>query len=278
MQKSACAVRCLKAAVWQVLLGIPGVASLLDGLSAYTQRHMARIERLRRSVALLDYTLSAMRVVAPQDTAAAPSRDLPAHPQLQPAPQPPSGPAHVPAPVPQPMAADAVADSDPHSNESDLTAATGLERPLGSDEDDIEMEEIDIRAIERVSPRTVTDAASVAHLQDEADSRDRRPHSSAGPSTAPSVGEGVHGEGDEEGVQTRRKRRKARQGVGETGGAAADMDVEGQVQEQAAQDNVAEQGRRQPGSTEKHKKKKKQSTGKTSILKRAGAPASKPKR
>ncbi|EIE25517.1 WD40 repeat-like protein, partial [Coccomyxa subellipsoidea C-169] len=55
----------------EVLLDIPGVAALLDGLSAYTQRHMARIDRLRRSVALLDYTLGAMRVVAPQEAASA---------------------------------------------------------------------------------------------------------------------------------------------------------------------------------------------------------------
>ncbi len=249
------------------------MASLLDGLSAYTQRHMARIERLRRSVALLDYTLGAMRVVTPQEAAGAPSRDPPAQPQLQPAPQQPAEPAPVPAP--QPMAADAVADLDPHSSESDLTAATGLERPLGSDEDDIDLEEIDIRAIERVSPRTVTDAAGLGLLQDEADSRDRRLHSSAGPSTTPSIRGGGHEEGDEEGVQTRRKRRKARQELGESNGAAADMGGEEQMQEHAVQGNVAEQGQRQPGSTRKNRKQKKQSSAKTSMLKRAGTPAAK---
>jgi hypothetical protein len=47
------------------------VGALLDGLAAYTERHIARMDRLRRSVALLDYTLAAMRVVSPDDSDAA---------------------------------------------------------------------------------------------------------------------------------------------------------------------------------------------------------------
>ncbi len=52
-----------------MLLAVPGVGTLLDGLAAYTQRHMARLDRLLRATALLDYTLGAMRVVAPDQAA-----------------------------------------------------------------------------------------------------------------------------------------------------------------------------------------------------------------
>ena len=44
---------------------MPGVGSLLDALGAYSGRHAARLDRLRRSTFLLDYTLAAMRVLAP---------------------------------------------------------------------------------------------------------------------------------------------------------------------------------------------------------------------
>ena len=64
----------------QVLLGIPGVGALVDGLAAYTQRHAQRLDRLRRSAALLDYTLGAMRVVAPAP--ALPQPEAPAQPSL----------------------------------------------------------------------------------------------------------------------------------------------------------------------------------------------------
>lgn len=51
--------------VWQALLAVPGVGALLDALGAYSARHAARLDRLRRSTFLLDYTLAAMRVLAP---------------------------------------------------------------------------------------------------------------------------------------------------------------------------------------------------------------------
>ncbi len=66
----------------QALLAIPGVGALLDGLAAYTQRHAQRLDRLRRAAALLDYTLGAMRVVAPALPAPAPEEEPPAQPSL----------------------------------------------------------------------------------------------------------------------------------------------------------------------------------------------------
>ena len=39
------------------------MGAVLDALSAYTERHMARMDRLRRSVCLLDYTLGCMHVI-----------------------------------------------------------------------------------------------------------------------------------------------------------------------------------------------------------------------
>ncbi len=47
----------------QELRSIPGVGAVLDALSAYTERHLARMDRLRRSVSLLDYTLGCMHVI-----------------------------------------------------------------------------------------------------------------------------------------------------------------------------------------------------------------------
>lgn len=46
------------------LLSVPGVGDLVDGLLAYSSRHMARIDRLLRSTRLLDYSLAAMKVSA----------------------------------------------------------------------------------------------------------------------------------------------------------------------------------------------------------------------
>lgn len=51
--------------VRQALLAVPGVGALLDALGAYSGRHAARLDRLRRATFLLDYTLAAMRVLAP---------------------------------------------------------------------------------------------------------------------------------------------------------------------------------------------------------------------
>ena len=39
------------------------MGAVLDALSAYTERHLARLDRLRRSVCLLDYTLGCMHVI-----------------------------------------------------------------------------------------------------------------------------------------------------------------------------------------------------------------------
>ena len=47
----------------QELRAIPGVGAVVDALSAYTERHLARMDRLRRSVRLLDYTLGCMHVL-----------------------------------------------------------------------------------------------------------------------------------------------------------------------------------------------------------------------
>ena len=49
----------------QAILAVPGAGALLDALGAYSQRHAARLDRLRRATFLLDYTLAAMHVVAP---------------------------------------------------------------------------------------------------------------------------------------------------------------------------------------------------------------------
>lgn len=62
----------------QALLAVPGIGALLDGLAAYTQRHAARLDRLRRSVALLDYTLGSMHVVSPAADGEVTGRALPA--------------------------------------------------------------------------------------------------------------------------------------------------------------------------------------------------------
>ncbi len=49
----------------QALLGVPGIAELLEGLTAYTQNHYTRLGRLQRSAYLLDYTLASMNVLLP---------------------------------------------------------------------------------------------------------------------------------------------------------------------------------------------------------------------
>jgi Utp13 specific WD40 associated domain len=49
---------------------VPGVAELLEGLIAYTQRHYARVDRLVRSSFLLDLTLASMNVLQPSEEGA----------------------------------------------------------------------------------------------------------------------------------------------------------------------------------------------------------------
>ena len=46
---------------------IKGIGEVLEGLIPYSQRHFSRIDRLERSTFLLDYTLTGMSVVDPQD-------------------------------------------------------------------------------------------------------------------------------------------------------------------------------------------------------------------
>ena len=55
----------------QTLLGVPGMSELVEALLSYTQRHFARVDRLVRASFLVDYTLSAMKVVLPDAAAAA---------------------------------------------------------------------------------------------------------------------------------------------------------------------------------------------------------------
>ena len=42
---------------------LPGLVALLDTLQAYTQRHLARCDRLLRSTFLCDYILGALHVL-----------------------------------------------------------------------------------------------------------------------------------------------------------------------------------------------------------------------
>ena len=46
---------------------------MVDALSAYTERHLARMDRLRRSVRLLDYTLGCMHVLEERSAQACPA-------------------------------------------------------------------------------------------------------------------------------------------------------------------------------------------------------------
>ena len=47
------------------------MGAVLDALSAYTKRHLARMDRLRRAVCLLDYTLGCMHVIEEGNESAA---------------------------------------------------------------------------------------------------------------------------------------------------------------------------------------------------------------
>ncbi|CAI5996902.1 unnamed protein product [Closterium sp. NIES-65] len=47
------------------LMQIPGIGEILDGLQPYTQRHLARLERVLRSSYLVDYTLAALTMLQP---------------------------------------------------------------------------------------------------------------------------------------------------------------------------------------------------------------------
>ncbi|KAK9757313.1 hypothetical protein RND81_01G155600 [Saponaria officinalis] len=46
---------------------VKGIGEILEGLIPYSQRHYNRIERLERSLFLLDYTLNGMSVIEPED-------------------------------------------------------------------------------------------------------------------------------------------------------------------------------------------------------------------
>lgn len=49
------------------IVEIPQVRELMEGIVPYTKRHLSRIDRLSRSVFLLDYTLARMNVLLPLD-------------------------------------------------------------------------------------------------------------------------------------------------------------------------------------------------------------------
>ena len=49
------------------VMQIPQVRELMEGIVPYTKRHLSRIDRLSRSVFLLDYTLARMNVLLPLD-------------------------------------------------------------------------------------------------------------------------------------------------------------------------------------------------------------------
>lgn len=51
--------------VVQELQKVPGIEDLANALLAYTQRHLARMDRLLRSSYLLDYTLDRLNVLSP---------------------------------------------------------------------------------------------------------------------------------------------------------------------------------------------------------------------
>ena len=53
------------------------MGAVLDALSAYTERHLARMDRLRRSVRLLDYTLGCMHVLEESPAQATPALGFP---------------------------------------------------------------------------------------------------------------------------------------------------------------------------------------------------------
>lgn len=50
----------------QKLTSIPGIASFLEAIEAYTARHFDRLQRLHRSTYILDYLLDAMEVLTPE--------------------------------------------------------------------------------------------------------------------------------------------------------------------------------------------------------------------
>ena len=50
---------------WSWWVQVPGIRQAVEGLLPYTERHLARIQRLVRSTFLLDYTLAAMVVLPP---------------------------------------------------------------------------------------------------------------------------------------------------------------------------------------------------------------------
>ena len=50
---------------WCRWVQVPGIRQAVEGLLPYTERHLARIQRLVRSTFLLDYTLAAMVVLPP---------------------------------------------------------------------------------------------------------------------------------------------------------------------------------------------------------------------
>ena len=52
------------------LAAVPHIKSIIEALIPYSERHLARVDRLVRSSFLLDYTLSAIKLAAPLQTSA----------------------------------------------------------------------------------------------------------------------------------------------------------------------------------------------------------------
>lgn len=61
-----------RGAAWTCLAVAAGLGELVDGLLAYSARHLSRVDRLLRSTHLLDYSLAAMKVRSPRSCSRAP--------------------------------------------------------------------------------------------------------------------------------------------------------------------------------------------------------------
>ncbi|XP_031502912.1 protein TORMOZ EMBRYO DEFECTIVE [Nymphaea colorata] len=57
------------------IIEIKGIGELLEGLVSYSQRHFSRMDRLVRSTFLLDYVLTEMSVICPDNASKAPKDD-----------------------------------------------------------------------------------------------------------------------------------------------------------------------------------------------------------
>ncbi|ERN15499.1 transducin beta-like protein 3 [Amborella trichopoda] len=58
------------------IVEMKGISELLEGLIPYSERHFRRMDRFARSTFLLDYTLSQMLVISPEEEMAFPKREI----------------------------------------------------------------------------------------------------------------------------------------------------------------------------------------------------------